>query len=393
MKKFTKLSIVLTLLAILLIPMYEFFKISINENEGPFDLNERVHDEDLFKKPKSSSYWALDPFVIDQMGTGNYTWAEAVLESWCSGNGTWADPYLIENLTINGQNLNTCIVIKNSNSYFTINNISVYNSSLLGEGILLKNVTNAMIKNSNASDNNGNGIFIDQSNNITISGNIVSNNRNGIFLWDNNAVNISQNNVSNNEEGGINIGDSSKNSFSGNIVQNNKYGISLYGFSGSHENTVSENIVNNNDEYGIFLSRSNKNTVSGNFANHNYKDGIYVWESKENLVSLNTANYNDEDGIILWLSNDNTVIGNTANFNKKYGIELYRSNYNVVSENTLIGNLQDCVYADEESEGNTIDNLCIEEPDFSWAIFFVIITIFGLILGIAIYVYIIKKHD
>ena len=78
----------------------------------------------------TSGHWNLAPFVIDDSATGvgahNWTWAET--QPWCSGSGTLENPYLIENVTIDGENSGNCITIKNSAKYFRIENCTVFNS-------------------------------------------------------------------------------------------------------------------------------------------------------------------------------------------------------------------------------------------------------------------------
>jgi len=78
---------------------------------------------------RTSGYWNLPPFVIDDSATGvgaqNWTWAET--QPWCSGSGTFEDPYIIENVTIDG-GWGNCITIKYSDKYFRIENCTVINS-------------------------------------------------------------------------------------------------------------------------------------------------------------------------------------------------------------------------------------------------------------------------
>ena len=60
---------------------------------------------------KSSGFWVLTPILIDgdsQWATVNSTY------DWCNGSGTWNEPYIIENVTIDGQSSGSCIEIKNS---------------------------------------------------------------------------------------------------------------------------------------------------------------------------------------------------------------------------------------------------------------------------------------
>ena len=68
-------------------------------------------------------------FIIDDTGSGDYTWAQASSQSWVRGSGVWNDPYVIENLTIDGRNTTTGIEIRNSYAYFIIRNCWVRNGS------------------------------------------------------------------------------------------------------------------------------------------------------------------------------------------------------------------------------------------------------------------------
>ena len=107
--------------------------------------------DDNIQNLKSANSWILSPFIIDNSGGGDYTWAEAALEEWCSGSGTWNDPYLIENVSINGFYISTCLEIRNSfNIPFSVKNCTFYNSGFSYHGIRLDNARNGKIINSNA---------------------------------------------------------------------------------------------------------------------------------------------------------------------------------------------------------------------------------------------------
>ena len=51
---------------------------------------------------KAAYSWTPTPFVIDDTGAGDYTWSQAVTQPWCTGSGTWSDPYIINDISING---------------------------------------------------------------------------------------------------------------------------------------------------------------------------------------------------------------------------------------------------------------------------------------------------
>lgn len=212
-------------------------------------------------------------------------WSVAKKDGICTGNGTYSEPYVIEDLVIDGGGSGSCILIENSDVYFRIENCTVFNSEIdpTGEfwfvqyaGILLKSVINAQLLGNNCSFNNF-GIFLDGGNN-TIAGNIVNNNKySGIIaFWDNNST------------------------ISGNTANKNiTPGIYLYG---GNYTKVSGNIAKYNTHFGILVQGSDYNNVSGNTVS-----SIYLYDSDYNIVSGNTATR-----IALEASDYNIVTGNDA---------------------------------------------------------------------------------
>ncbi len=261
---------------------------------------------------KNAGFWVLSTLAIDNDGGGNYTWEQAKAEAWCSGSGTHADPYVIENVTINGNNLNSCLIIRDSNVYFRIENCTLLNSSkgIYDAGLQLYNVTNGSLIDNDCSSNSL-GIRLSSTNNMTI-----------------------QNNVANfNTQSGI--------------YQEN-----------SNSNTFSGNTANNNSENGIFLRNSNYNTISGNTIKYNDLAGIILDYCTFNNLSGNTANYNDINGISLEICDNNTITGNNIKYNQEDGIFLRSSNNNTVTGNTIVYNSNyKCVYQLHCAD-NTVSNTC-----------------------------------
>jgi parallel beta-helix repeat protein len=153
------------------------------------------------------------------------------------------------------------------------------------------------------------GIYLSSSSDNTITGTTCINNNNGIRC----------------------DSSSNKNTVIGNTCTSNSHGIR---FDSSNDNTIIDNICNNNSSNGIYLySSSNNNMITGNICNNNYY-GIFLYSSSNNTITGNTCNNNNNNGIRLYLSsNNNTVTGNTCN-NNYYGIYLYSSS----SNNTVTGN-------------------------------------------------------
>ncbi|MFX1304970.1 MAG: nitrous oxide reductase family maturation protein NosD, partial [Promethearchaeota archaeon] len=248
-----------------------------------------------------------------------FNWSVAKDAGICTGYGTYSEPYIIEDLEIDGNNLENCIWIESSDVYFIIRNCTTYNSGTGYEelaGIKLSYVSNGQLINNNCSFNNR-GIFLyAYSSNITISGNTLNNNRyEGIMLYANCYDNrVSGNTASNNDGDGIQLTTS------------------------CYNNLISGNIVNNNDGYGIHLYiNCYNNMISGNTASNNYWHGIYLHKADNNNISGNTINYN-QYGIYLEWSNYTTVSGNQFRGNDKCWVEVNCED-NVFEDNNCVSPL------------------------------------------------------
>ena len=344
---------------------------------------------------------------------GNSGWANAKTAGICTGNGTYSAPYIIEDLIIDGGGSGSCILIENSNVYFRIENCSVYNSGNFWSyaGIRLYNVDNGQLINNNCSSNNYGGIYLQNSDNNTVSANFVNNSRYGIYLensknntisgnvlieqgfiiygnletllsnkidltnqvngkplyYYDNEVNLEPNNFSN--AGQVILVNCNDSLISNLNISYSSRGISLHYCS---NNTISGNIFNNNILDGIYLRESSNNTISGNTATNN-NIGIYLYSSDDNIFSGNTANNNDEYGIYLTSCDSNTFSDNAAT-NNNIGIYLYSSDDNILSGNTANNNNQDGIYltscdsstfSNNNANNNSRDGIYIQYSDSS----------------------------
>jgi len=292
---------------------------------------------------------------VDGNGINAFNWYNtSLLKWWCTGSGTYSDPYVIENLVIDAQNSGSGIFIENSNVYFRIENCKVYNAGSVWyeAGIRLQSINNGLIFGNNVSNNNFDGIYLNDSNNNTISGNSVNYNDYGITVEDSSNNMVLGNIAKNNRIRGIFLSDSTNNTISGNTVNNNSVsGITL--FPNSNNNTISGNTVNNNSVSGIISVSSYFNTISGNTINNQSTYGIYLENSNNNTISGNTAYKNSLTGIYLVASNNNTISGNIAINNTYEGIYLFTSNANMILGNTANNNDWDGISI-ESSDNNTI---------------------------------------
>jgi parallel beta-helix repeat protein len=159
-------------------------------------------------------------------------------------------------------------------------------------------------------DFDDNGIRLDSSSNIVISGNVITNNTWGIWLdqASNNA--ISENIIANSSDGGIYLG-------------------------ASNNNVANENTITNNT-YGMWLERSStNNSFRGNIVTWNWM-GISLAETSDgNTVYENTITKNDE-GIHLF-SDFNSIYENTIADNWA-GIFSLGSEGNIIYRNNFINN-------------------------------------------------------
>jgi len=318
MKAKTKLSILLSLLAIFL--FFSIFNSRFSKNIIANDNYLEFNEKDQVQI-KQSGFWDLteSQIFIDDSATGvgahNWTWAET--QPWCSGSGSWADPYVIENVTIDGKYSGRCIEIMNSNTYFIIRNCTIYNSSTSASGaaIKLSSVDNGKLINNNCSNNGNYGIDLWESDNNTLSENVVNNN-----------------------SVGINLGYSNRNAILGNIASINTVGIQLHY---SNINAIWGNNASKNISEGIEMQNCDNNALSENtasYGSYTYSIGIILWDCDNNTLSGNTANNNFRGISIIWNSYINKLWGNIANNNDQYGIFVFGSNNNTITGNSARNN-------------------------------------------------------
>ncbi|MDX1798797.1 MAG: right-handed parallel beta-helix repeat-containing protein, partial [Candidatus Lokiarchaeia archaeon] len=178
MKSNKKLKIIGLITLVILFALATMITIKLILNNG--DKNDNNFDSENLKTAGISGKIHIDddnPII---------NWSVAKKDGICTGNGTYSDPYVIEDLEIDGEGSESCIWIDNSEVYFRIDNCTVFNSGFefYDAGIKLDNVINGQIFNNNCSGNHHRGILLKNSNNSIISGNTVNNNNMyGISLY------------------------------------------------------------------------------------------------------------------------------------------------------------------------------------------------------------------
>ena len=245
------------------------------------------------------------PIQINDNGESGFTWQEASSFSWCSGYGTKYTPYIITNLRIHGREIDSCILITNSDAHFVIENCEVVNSgNSINAGIKLINTTNGKIINNTIINNFGSGIYLnDYSINNEISGNeILYNKRDGIFIasstdppepdkhiivhppdLDEIFGNIIINNViKDNQMNGISI-EFGIHKIKFNVISDNKEnGILInyiYDTDQRFGNLIEKNLIKENGNNGIQVKGNFFVFCIDNQIELNYGNGIHLWGS------------------------------------------------------------------------------------------------------------------
>ena len=327
---------------------------------------------------------------------GDQGWADFKSDGNCMGLGTFSDPYIIKDIIIDSKNPGSGITIENSDVYFKIMNVTVYNSGSnrrsTNVGIKLQSSNNGSLIN-NTVVNNHYGIILIDSHNTTISGNNVNEpfygggEGVGIYLLNSNYNNISGNTVYNMGQIGIHLHESNSNIISVNILNNNRE--SRIYLSDCNNTKISGNNVSYSYFSGIYLSDCNNTLISGNTANYiRLGDGIIVDMSNDTMISHNNITYNAHSGMALSNSNENTISHNNITYNALYGMILYESNNNLILGNNLLYNGDPI--NERNCAGNNYQNNIIDE-NLVFPVLIVVPIIIGIIfLSIAV-VFIYKK--
>ena len=297
----------------------------------------------------------------------------------CTGSGSYLDPFVIEDLIIDGQGSGSGIKITLSrNFFFRIENCTIFNCSY---GIELYSTDNGTMYQNDCSFN-GVGIYLHCPDpfsietygcfNNTIIENIANNNSlYGFHLNTHTTGNLINNTANNNIRGIYHQG--YPYIISRNTANNNEIGISIWGPGGNGK--LSRNIAIDNRDSGIDLNSFGFN-LTGNFMKGsglmlgsssietlstihiditnlvNSKPIYYLinrtgifhqnFEDAGQIFLINCANIlvkdmnvsNSSMGIAIYDSNNITVL-NAVSSNNEYGVYLRNTNYSYFIDNTF----------------------------------------------------------
>ncbi|MCK4266888.1 MAG: right-handed parallel beta-helix repeat-containing protein, partial [Thermoplasmata archaeon] len=105
--------------------------------------------------------------------------AEHGVVNWAAGDGSAGNPWIIEGWDINGTDYECCIYVGNTTEHYVIQNCALHNASNADEdgfGVKIHNSTWGLVQECNIRYNEGRGVYIWESDNITISNCNVSSN-------------------------------------------------------------------------------------------------------------------------------------------------------------------------------------------------------------------------
>ena len=210
------------------------------------------------------------------------------------GAGTALNPWIIQNLNIDGTGYGYGIYVGNTTDYFIIRNCKLSNSTggyfgwdyAPDSGLVFYNVTNGIAANNIMTTNAFAGIYSVRSTNLMIFNETLAGNYYGIYLRNTNDSVVSFNTVSSNYIGAW-LFESNSNTMANNTITHNYQGIMMVS---STWNTFDHNTLFANNGYGIhFLGSTNNRVFSNDFINNNGATAVY---SASHIQAFDSANTN-----------------------------------------------------------------------------------------------------
>jgi len=270
----------------------------------------------------------------------NNNWSDAKDDGICTGSGTFSDPYVIQDFIIDGGGI---LITNSKNFFFRIENCTIFNS---GYGIQLDRSCNGTLLNNNCS-NNYIGIYLDgwtDKSHFTPEEYLT-------FICKNNT--LANNIVNNNDLYGIYMRRSWNNTLVNNIADYNKFGLHMKYLSDG--NTIIGNFFKNNEEHGIYVEEPCvANILRGNIMEGCgiYSDYSFFLSNTVNTTNLvnnghfyfygNRTGLDEDDfsnaGQIYLINCNNSVITGQDLSDGSVSISLYECNNLEISFNNLSSN-------------------------------------------------------
>ncbi len=273
------------------------------------------------------------------------------------GDGSAADPYVIEDLVIDGEHYSYCIQIWDTTAHFIIRNCTFYFGYLgmTGNGIELKNVMNGLIFNCSfvgkmdygilssysqytveSCDFNGSigsGILsMNFDNNVNIANSTFMGCSSGLSIYY--AVDVL---VSGNAFGGHDTAVYAQGSDDIRLVDNYANGSRMFDIYNVNGALVSNNVGVGLDSFAylsvVTLADVTNNTASGTEIS---SSGIYLTSC--NMISLHGNDISGFTSGVFINSGDSLVVANNRLTGNDFGLYVYSTSSTTVTENNISGN-------------------------------------------------------
>lgn len=191
---------------------------------------------------------------------------------------------------------------------------------------------NVVVQKNDISSCNLWGIYLDSSDDNTITGNVINDTK-GVFISSSNNNIFSNNSISNSSDAGINLRLSSKNILYQNHIETSNFGI----YSKDCSNTnVSENIITKTLFHGLYLTGDYNNVIHANILNDNTATGLTL--NSDDCIIRNNLFNGGQIGISLQKTGC-LIYNNSFENMSSIGLSAISfSNNNIISLNHFLSN-------------------------------------------------------
>ncbi|MFD3156794.1 NosD domain-containing protein [Haloimpatiens sp. FM7330] len=263
----------------------------------------------------------------------------------------------VDNVIVDGNNNeligsdygNGIFINEKQNVTITRFKISHFTNAIFGQRCF-----NIQIKDNDINYNTNDGVYLFNCYYNDLRQNTISSNSNdGIWLSNCHYTKINDNGLNNNNDDGIWLADSHNIEIIDNKLNSNRY--SSVWLTHCSNIKVESNITSNSVYYAIKLYFCIESAVLNNYILGNQYDGVEVYFSTNSKIQNNIIDNNRYSGIRFYSSNSNKVKNNKI-CNNRYGITLYYSCDNKILENRINSNINNGIYSYNECINNQIIN-------------------------------------